>query len=151
MRYSGTYAIFLALHLITVAFVIGPAAVAPPLAARAAREGRVQALRDHARTTRLYALASLVTVLLGTVLVSLGGVGSQWEFSEVWVSASYALWLLAVALLLAVVGPAQNAAITALDDGKDAGSFAGRISAAGGLAALALTVIIVLMVFKPGT
>ncbi len=150
MKYSGAYAVVLALHLITVAFVIGPIAVATPLSARAARAGEAGALRDHARTTRVYAIASLVTVLLGSAMIGLGDVGDQWSFGQAWVSASYALWLLAVALLLAVVVPAQRAAGEAIADGRDGGAYAGRISAAGGAAALAFTAIIVLMVLKPG-
>ena len=150
MRYSGTYAVLLALHLLTVAFVIGPLAVAPPLSARAARDGRLDALRDHTRTTRVYALASLVTVVLGSAMVGLGAVGDQWSMGQLWISSSWALWLVAVALLLAVVVPAQKAAGEAIAEGRDGGAHAGRISAAGGVAALAFTVIIVLMVLKPG-
>ena len=45
MRCTGTYAVLLVLHLLTVAFVVGPLAVAPPLSARAARAGRLDALR----------------------------------------------------------------------------------------------------------
>ena len=150
MKYSGVYGVVLVLHLITVAFVIGPIAVATPLSARAARAGEAGALRDHTRTTRVYALASLVTVLLGSAMIGLGDVGDQWSMGQAWVSASYALWLVAVALLLAVVVPAQQAAGRAIGEGRDGGAYAGRISAAGGVAALAFTAIIVLMVLKPG-
>lgn len=150
MRYSGTYAVVLVLHLLTVVFVVGPLAVAPPLSARAARAGRADALRDHTRTTRVYSLASLLTVLLGSAMIGLGDVGAQWSMGQAWVSASYALWLVAVALLLAVVVPAQKAAAEAIADGGDGGAHAGRISAAGGVAALALAAVIVLMVVKPG-
>ena len=150
MRYSGAYAVVLVLHLLTVAFVVGPAAVAPPLSARAAREGRLEALRDHARSTRLYAVGSAATVVLGSGLIGLGDVGDQWSFGQLWVSASFVLWLVAVALLLAVVVPAQTAAADALEGGGSGASYAGRISAAGGLAALAYAAVIVLMVVKPG-
>ena len=155
MRYTGIYAILLVLHLLTVAFVIGPVAIATPLSARAARAGRGDALRDHARTTRNYTIASVVTVLLGSAMVGLGPVGEQWSMGQLWISASYALWLLAVVLLLAVVVPAQKAALAALvevraEGGRDAGSYAGRISAGGGAAALAFGVVIALMVLKPG-
>ena len=135
MKYTGAYAVVLILHLLTVAFVIGPAAVAPPLSARAARAGRLDALRDHARATRVYALGSLATVVLGSALIGLGDVGDQWSFSQGWVSASYALWLVAVALLLAVVAPAQEKAAEAIEGGGSGASYAGRISAAGGVAA----------------
>lgn len=150
MKYSGAYALVLALHLLTVAAVIGPLLAAPPMAARAARAGRLDALRDHLRTTRVYAVASVVVVVLGTGMVGLGDVGSQWEFSQAWISASYVLWLVSVVLLLAVVVPAQTTAVERLEAGQDAGGLAGRISAAGGVAALLLAAVIVLMVLKPG-
>ena len=150
MVYSGAYAAVLALHLLSVAFVVGPLAVAPPLSARAARAGRLEALRDHLRTTRVYSIASVVTVLLGSAMVGLGDVGAQWSMGQAWVSASYALWLVAVALLLGVVVPAQKKAADAITGGGDGGAYAGRISAAGGVAALALAAVIVLMVLKPG-
>ena len=150
MRYSGAYAVVLVLHLLTVAFVIGPLAVAPPLSARAARDGRLDALRDHARTTRLYAIASVATVVLGSAMIGLGDVGDSWSFGQVWVSASYVLWLIAVVLLLVVVVPAQTSAADAVESGGSGASYAGRISAAGGLAALAFAAVIVLMVVKPG-
>lgn len=150
MKYSGAYALVLALHLLTVAAVVGPLLAAPPMAARAARAGRLDALRDHTRTTRLYALASIVVVVLGSALVGLGDVGRQWAYGQAWVGASYGLWLLAVGLLLAVVVPAQTTAAERLEAGQDAGPLAPRISAVGGLAGLALAAVIVLMVFKPG-
>ena len=150
MRYTGAYAVVLVLHLLTVAFVVGPLAVAPPLSARAARAGRLDALRDHTRTTRVYALASVVTVVLGSAMVGLGAIGEQWSMGQLWISASWALWLAAVGLLLVVVVPAQQAAAEAIEGGGQGGAFAGRISAGGGVAALALAAVIVLMVVKPG-
>ena len=150
MKYTGAYALVLILHLITATAVIGPLLVAPPMAARAVRAGRLDALRDHTRTTRLYALASLVVVVLGSALVGLGDVGDQWSYDQVWVSASYVLWLVSVVLLLVVVVPAQTTAAERLEAGDDASGLAQRISAAGGLAALSLAAVIVLMVLKPG-
>lgn len=150
MKYSGAYALVLVLHLLTVAVVIGPLLAAPALAARAVRAARPDAVRDHARTTRVYALASVVVVLLGSALVGLAEVGAQWSYGQPWVGASYLLWLVAVVLLLVVVVPAQTAAVQRLEAGQEAGSLAQRISAAGGLAGLALAAVIVLMVLKPG-
>lgn len=152
MKYTGAYALVLTLHLLTVAAVIGPLLAASPMAARAIRAGRVEALRDHTRTTRGYALASVVVVLLGSAMVGLGDVGDAWSYGQLWVSASYLLWLVSVVLLLVVVVPAQTTAAERLDAGQpgELGGLAQRISAAGGLAALALAAVIVLMVFKPG-
>ncbi len=150
MDYSGSYALVLALHLLTVAFLVGPSAVAAVTSARHVRAGRVEALRDAARTTRLYTLATVVTVLLGSALVGLGDVGDQWSMGDAWIGASYALWFVAVVLTLALVAPAQAKAAKALDEGRPAGGYAGQIAAGGGLAMLAWTAVIVLMVAKPG-
>ena len=150
MTYSGRYAVVLVLHLLTVAFLVGPSAVAGVVSARHARTGRADALRQASRTTRLCTLGTLLTVLLGSAMIGLGEVGEQWEMGQLWVSASYALWIVAVALTLGLVVPSQGKAATALDEGKDGGAYAGRIAAGAGLAVLAWSAIIVLMVVKPG-
>ena len=150
MRYTGAYAVVLVLHLLTALFVIGPLAVAGVTSPRLARAGRADALRSAQRTTRLYALASLVVVLLGTAMIGLGDTGDAWEMSQLWVSASYALWILAVALTLGLVVPAQRSAVRALEDGEDVGGAAARMAVGGGLAMLAWVIIVVLMVTKPG-
>ena len=150
MRYSGAYAVVLALHLLTVAFVVGPSAVSAMASARHARTGQAQALRDASRTTRNYSLATLLTVLLGTAMIGLTRIGDQWEMGQLWVSASYALWIVALALLLGLVVPTQRKAASAIEDGGDGASFAGRIAAGAGVAALVWAAIVVLMVVKPG-
>lgn len=150
MAYSGTYAVVLVLHLLTVVFVVGPLAVAAVTSPRHARAGHVDALRDALRSTRLYARATLVTVLLGTAMIGVGDIGDAWSFSQLWVSASYALWFVAMALTLGGVVPAQRSAVEALETGGDASRAGTRIGVTGGLAMLAWVAIIVLMVVKPG-
>ena len=83
-------------------------------------------------------------------MIGLGDVGDQWSMGQLWVSASYALWLVAVALLLAVVVPAQKAAGEAIARAATAARTPGASPRRGGVAALAFTAIIVLMVVKPG-
>ena len=150
MRYSGAYAVVLVLHLLTVAFVVGPAAVSGVVSARHARAGEAPALRAASRTTRGYTLATLATVLLGSAMVGLGETGDSWSMGQLWISASYALSILALVVVLAVGVPAQAKAAEAIEAGGDAGSLAGRISAGAGVAMLAWTAVIVLMVTKPG-
>jgi len=150
VTYSGTYAVVLVLHLLTVAFLVGPAAIAGMTSVRAARAGQAQALRDASRTTRLYTLGTLLTVLLGTAMIGLGAVGDQWEMGQLWVSASYALWFVALVLTLALVVPAQLSAAKVIEGGGSADDQVGRIAAGSGLVLLTWTAIIVLMVAKPG-
>ncbi len=150
MRYTGSYAVVLVLHLLTALFVVGPLAVTAVTSPRLARAGNREALQTASRTTRGYALASIVVVLLGTAMVGLGDTGRAWEFSQLWVSASYLLWIVAVALTLGLVVPAQRHAVQSLEAGADAGATAGRMAVGGGLAMLAWVAIVVLMVVKPG-
>ena len=150
MRYTGVYAVVLVLHLLTAVFLVGPLAVAAVTSPRHARAGRVDALRDSARTTRLYAIGTVLTVLLGSAMIGLGETGDAWTMGQAWVSASYALWIVALALTLGLVVPGQRAAVKALEGGGKADSAASRIAIGGGLAMLAWVVIIVLMVVKPG-
>ena len=80
----------------------------------------------------------------------LGDIGDAWSFEQLWVSASFALWFVAAGLTLGGVVPAQQAALEALETGGDTAAARRRIGVAGGLAMLAWTAIVVLMVVKPG-
>lgn len=152
MVYSGSYALFLVLHLISVIFVIGPLALATGATPRLARQGAagVSGLRAVQRTTVRYAYASIVVPVLGTVLVAGGGLGELWGFGQLWVSASYVLYVVAVALTLLVAAPGQTVIADSLAAGRDPGSAVAKTAAAGGLASLAWVAIVVLMVVKPG-
>ena len=150
MRYTGAYAVVLVLHLLTALFVVGPLAVAAVTSGRLVKAGNADGLRSAMRTTRLYALASVIVVLLGSAMIGLGDTGEAWDMGQLWVSASYALWIVAVALTLGVVVPGQSSALQALEGGEDARRHVGRITAGAGLAMLAWTAIVVLMVTKPG-
>ena len=149
MRYLGSYAVVLALHLLTVACVVGPLAVAAVSSPRLVRAGDLEGLRSAVRTTRIYAAATLVTVLLGTALVGLSGTGTtKWDMGDAWIVGSYVLWLAAVVLTVAVVLPGLRAAVAALESSGTAAT--GRIAVGAGLAMLCWVAIIVLMVSKPG-
>lgn len=153
MTYSGSYAVLLVLHLLTVAFVVGPAAVAGVVSSRHVRERRADALRSDARTTRTYTLATLVTVVLGSALVSVSGGSSgaaTWSMGQFWVSGSYALWLVAVLLVMLLVVPSQERAATAIENEAETASLQTRIGIGAGVAMLCYVAIVALMVTKPG-
>ncbi len=146
MRYVGTYALLLTLHLVGVLVIVGPLGMVTSTAGRLAREGDVPGLTRALRTTRVFSLASLVVVVLGTLMLE----REPWDIPRgaAWVSASYALWLVAVALNLAVLAPALKEAIAAAGASSD--RVARKIGAVGGLSALCWVAIVVLMVYKPG-
>ena len=150
VRYTGSYAVVLALHLLTGVFVVGPLAVTAVTASRLVRAGEVSALRAAARTTRLFSIATVVTVVLGSAMLGLGSVGAQWKPSQGWVSASYALWLVAIGLTIGLVLRGLRAATEAAERGEPTGGFAGRVAIGGGIAMLCWLAIVVLMVTKPG-
>lgn len=151
MIYRGGYAVLLALHLLTAIFVVGPLAVTTVQAPRAVRAGRLDEVRAALRTTRLYGYASVLVVAFGAALVGLSGHGTaRWSMGSAWVSAAWALWLVALGVTLLLVVPAQERAVEQLERGDAAGGQAGRIAAGGGVAMLCWTTIIVLMVVKPG-
>lgn len=152
MVYRGVYAAVLVLHLLSVVFIIGPLVVASttsPQLLRGGREG-LAALRASARLTRVNGLGALLVVVLGTAMIGLGDVGDSWSFSQLWVSGSYLLVLVALVLTLAVVVPAQQRGAAALETGQDASAYAGRVAAGARIAALAWIAVIALMVLKPG-
>lgn len=149
MVYSGTYGLLLALHLLTVVFLVGPAALAAMSSPRLVRAGDAAGLRTAARSTRAYTLATVAVVVLGSALVGVSGEGTpEWSMGDPWVSASWALWFVAVAVTLVVVVPAQEAAAGELEAGGT--PVTGRIAAGAGAATLAWAAIVVLMVYKPG-
>ncbi len=150
VRYTGSYAVVLALHLLTVVFVVGPLAVTAVTASRLVRAGDVVALRAAARTTRLFSIATVATVVLGSAMLGLGSTGDQWQGSQGWVSASYALWLVALGLTVVLVLRGLRAAAAAAEQGEPTAGFAGRVAIGGGLAMLCWLTIVVLMVTKPG-
>lgn len=153
VRYTGTYAVLLSLHLLAVVFVVGPLTTSWAVAARLAEGGTsdVGALRRLHRSTRVLSAASVVAVLLGAAMVGPEFEGApRWEWGDLWVSASLVLWLVAVLLLVLVVARAEAAAVAALERGADGSRYAGRIRLGGGLASLAFAVVVVLMVVKPG-
>lgn len=141
--------LLLALHLLFAVFAIGPLVGAASVAGRGVRHGDAGAVTSSARTVRIYGYLSIVVALLGMAMVQ-----PKWhaKFSYPWVWISVILYLIALALTLAVLEPGLRKAGSALSGGGGSGaaaSFTGRIAAAGGLIALLYGVIIVLMVYRP--
>lgn len=135
------------LHVIAALFIIGPLVFvtsATPRALRAGQEG-IGTLRFLTTTTRVYALASPLVLILGAA-----NVRGAYSWSQLWVWLSTALFVVALALQLAVVVPAQRRALAALESGGDSRRQLGAIGAGSGVAALAYAAIVFLMIYKTG-
>jgi uncharacterized membrane protein len=139
--------LLLALHLLFAIFAVGPLVGAASIAARGVRAGDGPAVAGSARTVRIYGYASIAVPVLGMALVR-----PKWDakISYPWVWISIVLYLIALALTLAVLAPGLVRAGRAIGSGEATGPLVGRIAAAGGLIALLYAVIVFLMVFKPG-
>lgn len=142
-----TYDLVLVVHLLVAVFVVGPLAITAMHAPSHARAGDLPALRRDLLTTRLYSALTAVGVATGAVLAA-----DRFATDQPWVLASYAVWFVALAAHVAVVGGAVREAVEALeaDPAADASRWAGRMAAGAGVASLAWVVLVVLMVVKPG-
>src|SRR6185437_6151191 len=107
--------LLLALHLLFAIFAVGPLVGAATTAARGVRTADGPAVTTAARTVRIYGYVSILVPLFG-----MGLVRPKWDakFSYPWVWVSALLYLVALALTLAVLAPALAQAGKAIADGS---------------------------------
>jgi hypothetical protein len=145
------FKILLALHLLFAVFAVGPLVHAATTAARGVRHGDAAATAYSARVARIYAGASVLVILIGFGLMSVKRHGETVaKFSETWIWVSVLLWVLAVALVMAVLVPTLNKATELIGKQESAAALTGRVAAAGGVVGIVFAVIVFLMVYRPG-
>ena len=134
------------LHISAAVFLIGPLTLATLAAPRYIKQGAdgLPVLRFLQLTARIYRGAPLVVALLG-----LGLVKDKYSFGDFWVSSSLTLFIVAFALLLALVAPDLRRATTRIDGGDKATVEAGRVLGVSAAVAVIWLVIMLLMVYKP--
>lgn len=134
----------LVLHVVFAIFLIGPIVFLANQAAVALR-GRESAgwLAAVAKVLPIYGWASLLVAVFGFALVR-----EEWgnQISDGWLIGSIVLWLVATALVLAVLAPMLRKAVRT--SGSTA-TLAPRAAAVGGLASVAYVAVAVLMVWQP--
>lgn len=149
------FKILLALHLIAAIFLIGPLVHAVTTSARGLRQGDAAAIASSARTATVYSYASVLVVIFGFGLMSAEAPWVEGEnvagFDETWIWLSTLLWLLGVALTLAMVVPALQQAGARLTAGEAVDGLRARVAAGGGVVGLVFLAIVLLMVYKPGS
>lgn len=136
------------LHVLTAIIAIGPLVAVTSAAPRAIDAGSVEVLRWMTRTTRVYTIASIVVFLLGLALVPLGDHG--YGFGQFWISSSMTLYIVAVALLAALVQRDLGKAVAHLAAGEPADMQRGRVLGVGIAVNIIWLVIVLLMVYRPG-
>jgi uncharacterized membrane protein len=144
--------LLLAAHLILAVFTVGPLVHAATTAARGIRTGDGAATASASRLLRIYSYVSVLVVIAGMGLMSQKRRGQQLgEFGDTWIWLSLVLWLVAIGLVLGVIVPTLDRATAQIAEQASVVSLTGRVAASGGVVALLFLVIIVLMVYRPGS
>src|ERR1700733_1947438 len=97
------------LHVTAAVFTIGPGTAAIMSTSRFIRKRNPIVVGYLFRTTRIYSLGSLLTLVFGIILA-----GMTHKFSQWWISVSLTLFVVAFILLLLIMRD-QRRALTALD------------------------------------
>jgi uncharacterized membrane protein len=143
--------LLLAAHLVLAVFAIGPLVHAATTAGRGIRQGDAAATASSSRVLRIYSYASVLVVLAGLALMSQKRSGQQLgEIGDTWVWLSILLWLVAVGLVLGAIVPTLDKATKGIAEKASVVTLTGRVAALGGVVALVMLVIVVLMVYRPG-
>jgi uncharacterized membrane protein len=139
------------LHVVAAVFLVGPMAILPMTGMRAVRAGNGPMVELLARSTRMFSLASLLVAVLGFGVLGMADKKFDLSVTTSWVLTSIILYLLALALSLALVVPSLSRAASELSGGRAEGTRAlyGRIAAGSGVVSLLLVAVTVLMVWKP--
>jgi uncharacterized membrane protein len=147
------FRIMFALHLLFAIFTIGPLIHAATTASVGLRRGDAAAMHGSARMIRIYAYASILTIVFGFAVM---GSTSPFThkavatFGETWIWLSLLLWVVAAALALAVTAPSLGKATKHGTDGHGTAALTMRVAASGGVIALIFAAIVFLMVYQPG-
>jgi uncharacterized membrane protein len=139
------------LHVVAAVFLVGPMAILPMTAMRAVRAGNGPMVELLARSTRVFSLASLLVAFLGFGVLGMADKKLDLSVTTSWVLTSIILYLVALALNLALVVPSLNRAAAELTAARPdaARALYGRIAAGSGVVSLLLVVVTALMVWKP--
>src|ERR1700722_13159600 len=106
------------LHVSAAVFTIGPGTAAIMSTPRFIRKRNPIIVGYLFRTTRIYSLGTLLTLVFGLILT-----GMTHKFSQWWISVSLTLFVVAFVLLLLIIRDQRTAltALTAADDTVAAG------------------------------
>ena len=139
------------LHVLTAVFIVGPMALLPMTAMRAIRGGDGAQVTSLAQSTNVLSLASLIVVFFGFGLMSLDK-EVKLSITTPWILSSLILYVVALALSVAVVVPAMRTTgehLTADAPAAEGGNDYKRIAMTSGVVSLLLIAVVVLMVARP--
>jgi len=144
-RGGKVYLFLLIAHIGAAIVFIGPATFASSAFTRYAAPGTHEVAGALHTATRTYSRATLAVPVVGIALAALRGL-----FTQGWLLAALAMFVVAMALLDGVVVPAQARALDVLRTGADIPApLKTRLRLGAGFFALSWLVILILMVTKP--
>ncbi|MDR7382264.1 DUF2269 family protein [Promicromonospora iranensis] len=153
-------ALLLSLHVLAAILTVGPVAITASMFPRAARQAlaapdqtNTAAVRLLHRVTRVYAVVGVAVPVLGYATGASLGV-----LSDAWLITSMVLTAAAAAVLIVLVLPGQRRVVAALDalppavaaDSVEQGA-ARRLAMHAGIFNLLWAVVVVLMIYRPGS
>lgn len=147
------YKVYLAIHVLTTVFLIGPLVHVATTSARGLRNADANATAAAARSATIYTFLSTVVVIAGFGLMA---APSPWvdgptaRFLHPFIWMSIILWLIAVVTALVVLVPTLEKATRKLIADEPVEELVGRVASSGGVIAVLYFVIIVLMIVRPG-
>ena len=134
---------FNVLHVLAAVFLVGPMAILPMVAMRDLRTGNGAQAASLGRSTNVFSLLSLIVIFFGFGLMGVSD--HDLSITTSWILASLIVYVLALALTLAVVVPALRGAA----ESTDRDSAYKRVAMSSGVVTLLLLAAVVLMVWKP--
>jgi hypothetical protein len=148
------FKILLALHVLFAVGAIGPLIHAATTASRGVRHRDAVEMASAARMLKIYSYTSVLVIIVGFALMSTDSpfrkgqkVG---EFSDLWIWLSLLLWLVAMALIFAVIVPSLTKATALVGTQQPPSALTARVAAVGSTVGLIFAVIVFLMVYRPG-
>jgi hypothetical protein len=139
-------------------------AILPMTAMRAVRAGNASQVKTLAKSTNLFALLSLATVVFGFGVMGMSDPKYKLSVTTPWILWSIVAYIIALGLTLFLVVPAMRRAADAIETLPAASGVAPAattpaatspsrgypaIAAGSGVASLLLVLVVVLMVWKP--
>lgn len=151
---SFGFKLLLLLHIATVIVGFGGVVLAGVYNRKAMKSGSAAANISSVNfeVNKLCEYAIYLVPILGIGLV--GASGGAYKFSQAWVSASFALYIVGVGIAHAVMIPSHRKLNAALASGgpssPEVPALNQRLAVGGAVLDLLLVVILVLMIWKPG-
>lgn len=152
-------AFLLSVHVLAAILTIGPVAIAASMFPRFARQALASpgdpktaaVVRILHRICRVYAVIGVLVPVLGVATAASIGV-----LGDTWLIVSMALTAVAAVLLIVLILPNQARVVGSLDHGElrgapDPGRVARRLGMLTGVFNLLWLIVVVLMVYRPGS